>query len=58
MFNNPMNYELWKSVQDELHTADKQTKRFFSLANLVKVSVALSGVVLLAAALAERVAVA
>jgi hypothetical protein len=58
MFNNPMNYELLKSMQDELQTADEQVKRTFSLANLVKVSVAIGGIVFVAAVIAQQIAVA
>jgi hypothetical protein len=58
MLNNPMNYELWKSVQDELQTADEQVKRTFSFVNLVKVSVTIGGIVFVAAVIAQQIGVA
>jgi len=58
MFNNPMNYQLLKSMQDELQSADEQVTRTFSLANLVKVSAAIGSIVFVAAIIAQQIAVA
>jgi hypothetical protein len=37
MFNNPMNYELLKSMQQDLHTDEKQRQAFSFTASLVKI---------------------
>ena len=54
MFNNPMNYELLKSVQKELQTDEKQRQAFSFTASLVKIVGLASSLIIVGVIVAEH----
>ena len=54
MFNNPMNYQLLKSVQKDLQTDEKQRQAFSFTASLVKIVGLASSLFLVGVVVAEH----
>ena len=54
MFNNPMNYELFKSVQEEMENDDKMREGASIIPALVKISAVVASVAVVATSLVER----
>ena len=55
MFNNPMNYQLFKSVQEEFENDDKLREGASIIPTLVKITALVSSLAALVIGLAERV---
>ncbi len=54
MFNNPMNYQLLKSVQKDLETEEEQRQAFSFTTSLVKIAGVVSSLFVVAIVVAEH----